>query len=83
MPLATVRPDDQAFLSAGEIAYATARMVKLLLLLAITLFCTLIYEVTHDLGTQLLPTATPSKPGRPHCHLALSNRPVPEGTPVT
>ncbi len=29
------------------------------------LVCTMIYEVTHILDTQLFPTTTPSKPVRP------------------
>jgi len=35
----------------------------------LTLVCMLFYEVTHNLGTQFRPTATLSKPWRPHFHL--------------
>jgi hypothetical protein len=47
------------------------------------LFCTLFIEVTHNLGTQLIPTATPSKPLHPRAatdqygqHPASNMRPI-------
>ncbi len=50
---------------AGTIAYATARIAKLLLLLATTLFCRWFYEVTHDLDTQFCTYHDPVETGAP------------------
>ena len=45
-------------------------------------FCTMINEDTHVLDTQLIPTATPSKPERPHVVLrVLKEQCPPRWTP--